>query len=302
MGLFHRCLVCQSEKYEKYYDDATLIVYRCLNCTAVFLDESVPEVVYEDDYFDATYYKNYRPDYNPQKHPVPLFTTILQAVKRWAPPPAKMLEIGSGMGMFLHLAGQDGYQAIGVETSKFAHAFACQKMKVDTRFGPIQDLGFQEDSFDVVILNDVIEHIGTPYPLMTHLIRLVKPGGFLVLETPNEDGFINAISTLIWKASLGWLKAPFLANHNPEHRIYYNAQSISTLFKTCGLEMKAISQTSIDPGARGCGGLLTWGARVIFPLARFFKSEHKMIAVAQKPNKAVIPRKNDYLPSKGIMS
>ncbi len=278
-----RCPVCTIFTDQGvYYYDAELTIYRCYTCSAIFLDPNIPEVAYDNDYFKASYYKNYRINYDEKLHPIPLYRSILTATRHWVSPGSRMLEVGSGLGLFLYLANTDGYRAVGVDTSAYACEYARLQMGVDVRREMLQDAGFDPGSFEVIVLNDVVEHISDPYPLLECVRKLLDYEGFLVLETPNEDALINFVSRLIYRASFGLIRSPFRANHGAEHRLYYNQASISWLLERLGFNVVEISQASIDPASRGCGMLLTAGGHLIFALSKVLNSQHKMILVAQK--------------------
>jgi 2-polyprenyl-3-methyl-5-hydroxy-6-metoxy-1,4-benzoquinol methylase len=279
------CPVCSTVNNVRIrYRDADLVAYRCPVCSAVLLDAGTPEAAYDESYFELPIFRNYRADYDPEKHPIPLYRSVLAAIKARVPPGGRLLEVGCGLGLFLHVAASEGFRATGVDPAACACEYARTRLGVDARTGFVHTAGFAPGSFDAAVLNDVIEHIADPYSLLRQVHPLLRPGGFLVLETPNEDALINQVSWWLWRASLGRLRAPFRANHAAEHRVYYNAASMSYLLQRCGFAAVEIRQTAIDPAARGCGKLLTWGGRMVFALARLLKAEHKMIVVARKAN------------------
>ena len=99
-------------------------------------------------------------------------------------PPGRMLDVGCGPGWLLS-ALDDSWKRFGVEVSAFAveHAKAHGEIYV----GPLLDCPFPEGSFDLVTMHHVIEHMADPTANIVKARRLLKPGGWLMLATPDFD-------------------------------------------------------------------------------------------------------------------
>jgi 2-polyprenyl-3-methyl-5-hydroxy-6-metoxy-1,4-benzoquinol methylase len=54
--------------------------------------------------------------------------------------------------------------------------------------GEIEDAGFDDDRFDVVVLSEVVEHLTDPRTLLNEVHRILRPGGLLWATTPNGSG------------------------------------------------------------------------------------------------------------------
>jgi len=108
------------------------------------------------------------------------------------------LDIGCGQGFFLFNASRAGYAAKGVEISQDAVAYARNEFGLDVEDKPIERLRFGEAHFDVVTLWQVLEHV--PYPLMMlrEVYRILKPGGLVVVSTPNIGGIPARILRRRW--------------------------------------------------------------------------------------------------------
>lgn len=105
---------------------------------------------------------------------------------REALPGKLLLDVGCGIGRFLILARDRGFQAHGVDfnpayidQAKMAGLENVWAMDFDAFFGR------QKRSYDVVTLFDVLEHLPEPVVFLTHLKRALRPGGSLVLTVPN---------------------------------------------------------------------------------------------------------------------
>lgn len=95
----------------------------------------------------------------------------------------KVLDVGAGNGYFVALARSEfGFEAEGVEISDAEIAFARDKFGVELHKQALQDL---PRSYDVVTSFNVLEHVKEPKQLLREMADRVRPGGLLVLTTPN---------------------------------------------------------------------------------------------------------------------
>jgi len=101
---------------------------------------------------------------------------------------AYLLDIGCGEGFFLFSASKLGYTARGVELSEDAAAYAKKEFGLDVETGAFEELRFPENHFDVVTLWQVLEHMLYPLMVLKEVHRILKPGGMLVITTPDIRG------------------------------------------------------------------------------------------------------------------
>ena len=109
-----------------------------------------------------------------------------------------LLDIGCAQGFFLFSASSAGYTTKGIEISQDAAAYARREFGLDVEAKPFEELRFAENHFDVVTLWYVLEHV--PYPLMIlkEVHRILKPGGLVVVSTPNIEGLPAKILRKRW--------------------------------------------------------------------------------------------------------
>lgn len=99
-------------------------------------------------------------------------------------PPGRILDVGCGLGFFLSGVAA-GWEKHGQEVSKPCTDYAAQFC---TPFrGTLEEAKYPSDHFDVVVSMSVVEHIPDPMPSLREMWRVLKPGGKLVLRTPNFD-------------------------------------------------------------------------------------------------------------------
>lgn len=107
---------------------------------------------------------------------------------------AAILDAGCGMGHFLHYLGQKGFtNLLGIDLSSEAIAFCRDRVSARVELVPgIEEfLRSRKDTFDLIILKDVIEHLRgeSVLPTLDAIHKALKPGGTLLIETGNMASF-----------------------------------------------------------------------------------------------------------------
>lgn len=186
------CPLCGvAEDRERFTLDGLRIV-ACGRCGLEYINPQPPveavEARYDESYFEsenplAWGYQDYaamRPSLEPG------FRKKLAVMRRWAPPPGKILDVGCAYGFFLDLARQAGWTVSGIDLSAHAVERARHLLgSADLRVGQLSDARFPAGSFDSITGWDVIEHTRNPVAFLRETARLLRPGGFLFLTVPN---------------------------------------------------------------------------------------------------------------------
>ncbi|MEI6180326.1 MAG: methyltransferase domain-containing protein [Chloroflexales bacterium] len=120
---------------------------------------------------------------------------FLDQVRRYAPPPARLLDVSCGEGDFLRFASRSGYAAMGIDFSLAA------LQKLDRRSGTnvsavaanAQGLPFADASFDVVTNIGSLEHYFDPIEGVREMARVLRRGGTAVVLLPNAYGIFGNV-------------------------------------------------------------------------------------------------------------
>lgn len=135
---------------------------------------------------------------------------------------ARLLDVGCGDGAFLAIARDCGWTVTGVEPDPVAAALA-RGRGLEVRLGGIETLHDEVRKFDVITLSHVIEHVHAPIQLLSSCYSLLRPGGWLWIETPNLESEGHRLFGRHWRG----LEAP-------RHLVIFNRRSLESALRAAG--------------------------------------------------------------------
>ena len=101
----------------------------------------------------------------------------------------RVLDVGCGSGENVATASQMGWDAQGLDVDPMAVS-AARRRGINVRLGSLNELRFDDDSFDLILSEHVIEHVPDPSDLLREMRRILTPGGMLAVITPNAAGLL----------------------------------------------------------------------------------------------------------------
>lgn len=200
-------------------------------------------------------------------------------------PAGRMLDVGCGGGANLRAMQALGWEPHGVDFSALA-VQTCRQSGLDVFHGELSQAGFPDGAFDLVSAHHVIEHLADPRALVREAFRILKPGGMLLLRTPNSAALGRA-----------WLGTDWYANDVPRHLILFSPDNLALLVENAGFE-RCVIKTSSTPKTllnsldyrRGAHGQVSRSRRPLRMLARIYMAAaaitgrgDEIFAVFRKP-------------------
>jgi SAM-dependent methyltransferase len=147
----------------------------------------------------------------------------------------KLLDVGSGRGNTIKAALELGWEVTGLEPSPIFAADARRRFGVQVIESSIEDCIFSPSSFDAVILSATLEHLYTPRATITKIGELLRPGGVVFMDVPNEDSLFCTISNLYVSRRVPKTNANLSPTFPPFHVFGFNYRSLLQLLTVCGL-------------------------------------------------------------------
>ena len=151
----------------------------------------------------------------------------------------RILDIGSGPGFFLRRAKRRGWDVIGVEPSPLACNYA-NKQNIPTIQKFFQEVTPNEiGKFDAIHTFDVLEHVNNPIDIIKKAYSLLKKGGIIVVEVPNDFNPLQKLVQKKLKKKEWWITLSHNSKNSAyiQHLNYFNFSSISDLIKHAGFKI-----------------------------------------------------------------
>ena len=146
----------------------------------------------------------------------------IQSLRFQLPRGARVLDIGCGRGTTLRALLDLGYEAHGVELCEDATAGVDPRAVI--RIAPdLVEAGYEENSFDAVVIWHVLEHVTAPDRTLAEVQRILRPGGRLVLAVPNLGS---------WQAQ--WTGESWFHLDLPRHLYHFSPESLSGMLSRHG--------------------------------------------------------------------
>jgi 2-polyprenyl-3-methyl-5-hydroxy-6-metoxy-1,4-benzoquinol methylase len=280
------CLVCGATGARPLHGERSPLV-RCA-CGLVFVDPlpTVEEIAArEDDAFhgglrDETaemftaYYRNFPDD------PVVRGFRATVAKLRALTGGGRLVDVGIGTGLLLHLAREGGFEPLGVEISPGAADKAREEFGVEVRVGDFLEVAPDEPA-SAITMADVLEHTRDPRRFLARAVELLRPGGALFVAVPNHR------STLFWAADV-LARVPGLAPmvsrlYVPNHYYYFTPATLARLVESVGLRVVEVRGESPYLGRYTFSPVVRAGLSALIAAGRLTGLEARVELYAVKP-------------------
>jgi SAM-dependent methyltransferase len=155
-------------------------ILSCAACGLLVRKEHEPPPAhnYSEDEYDAGVMERLYPRY------LAAFRAKAEPFRALLAPGARVLEVGSHYGAFLQTAVEWGWMATGIDVGKDTARFARSK-GFTVKSCELADCRFDAQSFDGIFIWNCFDQIAEPKPVVAECRRVLRPGGLLVIRTPN---------------------------------------------------------------------------------------------------------------------
>jgi SAM-dependent methyltransferase len=253
------CPLCGKTGWAPVVDRDGYHIGRCTSCTMLYVcpmpsEEALKAHYLSPEYFQGSGAQGYRDYASMRKALIPHFRRRLHLIGGMAAQRGRLLDVGCAAGYFLEVAQAEGWTVQGVEPALEMGQETAARLHVPVALS-LDALAAR--SLDVVTLWEVIEHIPCPVEELRLLRHRLRPGGLLMLSTPNAGH---------WQA----LREPDSWNgfRPPSHLVFFTKETLEDALRLAGFERISIRGVAPLPPFPG------WLRRLSAPLQQGLADGH----------------------------
>lgn len=229
--LTEKCPVCHGLDNYNLYHLAQGQLVNCRNCQTIFYTpRPTPQKLadfYNSDEYRECYQTSAMTGYN---FAIVRYQQLSKILNQHYPTlltkkDKHLLDIGCGEGDLLTIAAGEGWQITGTEISPQAAAKANQLLPDRVLTGELINLNLPNNSYDLITIYHVIEHLLDPVSILVKIQQLLKSDGIAFIETPNIASLGAKIKGKKWSHITP-----------PEHITYFQPSSLQYALKQAGFQ------------------------------------------------------------------
>ncbi|MBA7692139.1 Ubiquinone biosynthesis O-methyltransferase [subsurface metagenome] len=218
------CILCSSNAYQELRTIKEYKIVKCAQCTFVYA-HPLPKM----DELTKIYSQHIPEKFKPHKGLVRRYKYyfLTRSIKKHFPKDKqiRLLEIGCSYGRLLSSLQLDKqFKAIGIDLTDVSLKYA-RRLGLNVLKGTLESQAFANESYDVVVALQTIEHVLDPIRLLTEINRILSKGGIFVATVPCVTHIKAKIAGMKWK-----YYAP------PGHLWYFSPRTFKLLFSKTGFQ------------------------------------------------------------------
>lgn len=186
------CPLCNQDWYDIIYKAPIYNFVKCNNCGLVYANHILNDSTINDFYVDNPIYQSaWKHDYEDVLRTKDILTntSTVNNILRYRNGNGKCLDIGSGLGKLLYELKPHFNEVHGLELNMVTSKICENTFGVPVFNQRLEDLNLEANSYDVVIMDQVLEHLNNFDSLFKHIKRILKPKGILYIGVPNVDSW-----------------------------------------------------------------------------------------------------------------
>ncbi|MBI4843558.1 MAG: class I SAM-dependent methyltransferase [Nitrospirae bacterium] len=220
------CRICNGPTHPCFAGNPDIL--ECEACGVIHDTRSV---------FDTAFYENERPhNINSEKLKSRMRNVRQRAglIGKFIRESDTLLDIGCGEGLFIKEVKGMVNDVKGIEPTVFYANYANRELGIDVRQGAIEDIEFMNDSFNIITMFHVLEHLNDPAGCLKKIHSWLRPGGYIVIEVPDIKSPAAVYKGEAWELI------------TPEHRFHFSRNSLVSLLRKAGFAPVKIAARDFD--------------------------------------------------------
>lgn len=206
IGYNNNCISCNSRerkiisKIGRNFTKLTTVI--CAGC-GLLHSHPIPTQNDLDNFYKNLYRKQYKQTYRPQKrHTIryakgcmDIINEIFKYINKNEIKNKKFLDVGSGSGEVLYFAKKSGFEILGIEPNTGYANFSKNDLSLNVINTSLEKINFKNEKYDVINLNQVLEHLPNPLDTLNMLMDLLNFNGLLIVTVPDIEAKLHSPNT-----------------------------------------------------------------------------------------------------------
>ena len=226
------CPLCGGSSHSPLFDKQGFTFVRCTDCRLVFVNPQVREDVVLTEYRTAETNDLWF-DVLTSERQLALdrekFGEVLDLLEPYRGE-GRLLDVGCSIGLFLDLARERGWRGTGIEFAPRALAYARDHYGLEVLDVPLEEAGFEPESFDAVGLLSVLEHTNEPRRMLGDVARVLRPGGAVYVVVPNVESLACRV-----------LHERARTFDGRNHLVYFSPSTLRDCLDGCGFDVPHVT-------------------------------------------------------------
>jgi len=291
------CPLCNGGEVGVYHDQGYRRVVRCRSCRFTFTDPlptrehkiEIERQAYRGELLSevADFFQNCHRDFRDD----PVIRGFRHALDWIAANRAgrrpgergRLLDVGPGTGIFLHLAGEKGWEPFGIDVCPESAEKALTEFDIRVDVGDFERYAYEPASFDAVTMLDVLEHTVDPLGFLRKAYEVLKPGGVLYVAVPNQRCLMTVLLDRWIRARLPGREFFLERLYVEPHVYYFCPQTLRAMLEKVGFEMVGLRGGNVYLGRYRLSWLMRFPMEIVLQLGSLLGMSAKVHALARRP-------------------
>ncbi|MEO6028360.1 MAG: class I SAM-dependent methyltransferase [Candidatus Binatia bacterium] len=252
------CTLCGSTSYRLVHDMGWRRVLRCDSCRLVRADPlptiDEKETIETKGYTEASefpevrdFFANCHRDYvdDPVIHEM---RRHVEHLERATGGPGRLLDIGAGTGILMHLAQERGWQPEGIDIAPLTAEKVAREFGFQITIAPFERHDFGPRRFDGITMLDVLEHVVDPLTTLRRVHELLRPGGAVAIAVPNQRSLLTFLVGLYARMRGPAANALLFRLYVPPHLYYFTPPTLRRIVEEAGFRVVELRQGAVYLG------------------------------------------------------
>lgn len=207
-------------------------IVTCVDCGLTYL-RRLPEAgklkMMYDLYADEFSHMRLPRDREEVKQSILRREPFLRELRSYVRKVGKILDVGCGWGAFLDAAREFGFEPYGIEITPSAVHYANSRLHIPVDSRPLEEQAFEKNSFSLVTMNHVLEHLPNTRQVLDKVFSILEPGGVFAGMVPNFQSFCSEMEREHWE----WLDPNF-------HYVHFTPKTLQAILEQAGFVVEKI--------------------------------------------------------------